>query len=68
MGRGVPTSSQNALVWQHHGEAAVRSLLDASAASGLATAVASEIDREVVRRSSAFALAQAGSIGLRSGE
>ena len=46
---GLPYSAAG-LVWRHHGEAAVRALLEPSGAADLAAAVASEIDREVVRR------------------
>ncbi len=46
---GLPYSAAG-LVWRHHGEAAVRALLGSSGADDLAAAVASAIDREVVRR------------------
>jgi len=46
---GLPYSAAG-LVWRRHGEAAVRSLLAPSGSSDLAPAVASEIDRDVVRR------------------
>jgi uncharacterized UPF0160 family protein len=46
---GMPLSAAG-LVWRHHGEAAVRSLLASPGAGDLVTAVAAEIDREVVRR------------------
>jgi uncharacterized UPF0160 family protein len=46
---GLPYSAAG-LVWRHYGEAVVRALLEPSGAADLAAAVASEIDREVVRR------------------
>ncbi len=46
---GLPYSAAG-LVWRRHGEAAVRALLGPSRADDLAAAVASAIDREVVRR------------------
>ena len=46
---GLPYSAAG-LVWRHHGEAAVAAMLAPSGAADLATAVASAIDREVVRR------------------
>ncbi len=46
---GLPYSAAG-LVWRRHGEAAVAAMLEPSGAGGLAGAVASEIDREVVRR------------------
>lgn len=48
-GDGLPYSAAG-LVWRKHGEAAVRALLEPSGADDLAPAVASVIDREVVRR------------------
>ena len=54
--RGAPVRedglaySAAGLVWHSHGEAAVRTLLKPSGAADLASAVAAEIDREVVRR------------------
>jgi uncharacterized UPF0160 family protein len=54
--RGAPVRDGNlpysaaGLVWRHHGEAAVRALLEPSGAADPAGAVAVEIDREVVRR------------------
>ncbi len=46
---GLPYSAAG-LVWRHHGEAAVAAMLAPSGAADLAAAVASAIDREVVRR------------------
>ena len=46
---GLPYSAAG-LVWRHHGEAAVAAMLASPGAADLAVAVASEIDREVVRR------------------
>ncbi len=46
---GLPYSAAG-LVWRHHGEAAARALLGLSGMDDLSPAVASEIDREVVRR------------------
>ena len=54
--RGAPVRedglhySAAGLVWHRHGEAAVRALLAPSGGDHLAPAVASAIDREVVRR------------------
>jgi len=54
--RGAPTRedglpfSAAGLVWRHHGEAAVRAVLEPSGAGDLAAPVAAAIDREVVRR------------------
>jgi uncharacterized UPF0160 family protein len=46
---GTPLSAAG-LVWRHHGEAAIRALLAPSGAVDLAQAIASQIDREIVRR------------------
>jgi uncharacterized UPF0160 family protein len=46
---GTPFSSAG-LVWQQHGEAAIRALLDGPAGAELAPAIARELDRVVVRR------------------
>ena len=46
---GLPYSAAG-LVWRHHGEAAVAAMLAPSGAADLAAAVATAIDREVVRR------------------
>ena len=46
---GLPYSATG-LVWRHHGEAAVAAILASSGAADSGAAVASEIDREVVRR------------------
>jgi uncharacterized UPF0160 family protein len=46
---GTPLSAAG-LVWRHHGEPAVRGLLEPAGAAHLAQAVADEIDREVVHR------------------
>jgi uncharacterized UPF0160 family protein len=44
---GLPYSAAG-LVWRHYGEAAVRAMLDADAAD-LSSAIAAEVEREVVR-------------------
>jgi uncharacterized UPF0160 family protein len=46
---GTPLSAAG-LVWRHHGEAAVRAVLHTAEATHIAPAVASELEREVVRR------------------
>lgn len=46
---GTPFSSAG-LVWQHHGEAAVRAILNGRGAEEFAPAIAAELDRTVVRR------------------
>ena len=54
--RGAPTRedgtpfSAAGLIWQHHGEAALRALLQPEGAEALAPAIAKELDRVLIRR------------------